>query len=407
MKINNALKHLFFFSLFFILFYIETISIGSIKFAVLWKIFLIGIILLYLNSSKSKSLKKFIFFGYLYSLKNFFNESAFASSPYFISASTEVIKSAFIPLLTHGFMLLQKNRNLNLYSMLLTLSIYIVISTIPFLLGIIEPLSKGYDLSLFGLDEAYGFIGIFQVPHSAAVTIAFAIIILIYEIEKNSSSKFKTIYSVLILLGLWAEIQTYARTGFAILLLAGAYLLLVNKSIKYYIKISIPLVLLGTGLYAYYLSSEVLQMRINGTNKHMQNSQTEADVGSGRFKFQEAAIDNLFSSDFQVIAMGLGIEIAKDMMSEDVHLRIYSHNGFVDVLQFNGLIGIVIYSIFLIYMINFIFSHRYSSYYRLNMALLIAYLISMFFQGEHFFLADVILALGLALLVKKENYENN
>lgn len=401
--INSLKSHIFFFTIFFSIFYIETISIGGLKIAILWKIVLIGIIILYIFSSKNSTQKKFIFWGYLYSLKNFINLSSFS---YFISALTEVIKSAIIPLLAHFFILLQKNKNLDLYKILLSISIYIIISTIPFLLGIIQPLSKGYDLSLFGL-EAYGFVGIFQIAHSAAVTIAFAIIVLIYEFEKSISKKLKIIYLILILLGLWVEIQTYARTGFAITFVAGTYLIFINKSIKYYIKISIPIIILCVTAYSYYLSSKVLQMRIEGTNKYQIKSKTEADLGSGRFKFQAHAIENWSSSDFDVIFIGLGIEIAKDMMEEDVGLRIYAHNGFIDILQFNGIIGIFIYGIFLLYMIIFIISNKSSPFYRLNIALLLAYLVSMFFQGEHFFLADVILALGLALLSKKNNYEIN
>lgn len=398
---KNFKLHLIAFTGFFILFYIEIIPIGGVKIAILWKLVLIGIIILYLLSLKSIGLHKFIFWGYLYSFKNFINLSSFI---YFTSNLAEVIKSAFIPLLAHFFIYLQEKKNLNLYKILLTISIYVIISTIPFLLGIIEPLGEGYDLSIFGLN-AYGFVGIFQVPHAAAVTIAFAVIVLIYEFEKITVRKFKIIYLCLILLGLWVEIHTYARTGFAVLFIAGSYLLFVNKNIKYYFKISIPVILLGLVAYTYYQSSEVLKMRLEGTNKYIEQSDTKADLGSGRFKFQYYALKNWSSSDFIVISMGLGIGIAKDMMQKDVGRRIYSHNGFVDVLQFNGLIGIFLYGMFLFYMIVFILSNKSSPYYRLNIALLLAYTTSMFFQGEHFFLADVIFALGLALLVKKDNYE--
>lgn len=395
----------FYFFIFFILFYIETITIGGVKIAIWWKLVLIGIIILYILSSKSTGLKKFILWGYLYSFKNFINLSSISSFTYFTSASTEVIKSTFIPLFAYFFISLQEKKNLNLYKILLTISIYIIISTIPFLLGIIKPLAKGYNLSLFGLN-AYGFVGIFQVAHAAAVTIAFAVIVLIYEFEKITVRKFKIIYLCLILIGLWVEIHTYARTGFAVMFIAGSYLLFVNKNIKYYFKISIPLILLGLVAYTYYQSSEVLQMRLEGTNEYLEKSNTKADLGSGRFNFQYHALENWSSSDFSVIFMGLGVEIAKDMMKEDVGLRIYSHNGFVDVLQFNGLIGIFLYGMFLFYLIVFILSNKSSPYYRLNVALLLAYMTSMFFQGEHFFLADVIFALGLALLVKNHPIKN-
>lgn len=398
---RSLVKHFFLFPTFFIVFYMETITIGGVKLAVLWKIVLISIIVFYIINSKSINLKKFIFFGYLYSLKNFFNASAFVSPIYFVSALTEVIKSSFIPLLSHFFILLQKYKNIDIYKVLLSIAVYIILSTIPFLLGILKPLTTGYDLSLFGLKE-YGFVGIFQIAHSAAVTIAFAIIVLIFALDKARSKKLKTFYLSLVLLGLWVEIQTYARTGFAVVFLSGAYLLLINKGLKHYFKIFIPLLLLGIVAITYYYSSETLQMRVEGTNIYLKQSGTESDLGSGRFKFLYHAIDNWSSSNYDAIFLGLGIEKAMDMMEKDVGLRIYAHNGFADVLQFNGIVGLWIYSMFLFYLVHYVRSKKYSPFYRLNIALVLAYLVSTFFQGEHFFLADVILASGLALLAKEE-----
>lgn len=393
-------SHLLYFSIFFTIFYIEILSIAGIKIAVIWKLALLIFIIMYIFQDKGKSnIKKFVFFGYLYSLKNFFTLSSFAN---LIESLTEAIKSSYIVLLFHFFIILNRNRNINLYKILLSFSIYIILSSIPFLLNIISPLGKGYDLSIFGIEEQ-GFVGIFQVPSSAAVTIAFALLVLIYHLSnKPLSSKNKLLLVMLILLGLWIEIQTFARTGFAIVIVAGGYLFLYKKSFKFYLKLIIPFLIFLGILFSYYNSSKAFQMRINGTNIYLEKSQTETDGGSGRLKFSKHAIENWLDKDIEGLWIGLGTELAKDMMKEDVGLRIYAHNGFVDTLQFNGLIGVLLYLMFLFFVIKFIYQNKHHTYYKLNIAILYGYLISMLFQGEHYFMADVIFALSLSLLYIEE-----
>lgn len=395
MQIISLKSHILYFSIFFIIFYVEILKFAGIKIAILWKLILIVYIFLYIFRDNSKqTIKNFVFFGYLYSLKNFITISSFTN---LIPALTEAIKSSYIVLLFHFFILLNKHRNINIYSLLVYISTYIILSSIPFLLNIIAPLGNGYNLDIFGID-AHGFVGIFQVASSAAITIAFAIIILIYHLIHVAQGRNKIFFFLLIILGLWIEIQTYARTGFAVVFVGGGFLLLYKKSFKFYLKLLVPLTALFFILIYYYNSSKVLQMRMAGTNIYMKKSKTETYGGSGRLVFGYYAIDNWYSTDFAGIFIGLGTELAKDMMKEDVGLRIYAHNGYIDVLQFNGIIGAMIYLFFLFFLIKYIFDNRFNKYYKLTIAVLFGYLISMLFQGEHYFLADFIFALTLSLL---------
>lgn len=403
-KIRN---HLFYFILFFTLFYIEILSIGGVKIAVIWKLPFVVFMIVYIFLDKiENNTKKFVFWGYLYSFKNFFSLSSFSN---IIPSLTEVTKSIYIVLIFHFLITLKKNRNIDLYKIVFYLSLYIILSCVPFLLNLIKPLGNGYDLSIFGL-EATGFVGIFQVASSAAVTISFAIIVLIYHLTNEELNRNQKILLLLvILLGIWVEIQTYARTGFAILFVAGSYLIFYKKSFSFYLRLIIPMAVIVFGVISYYNSSKAFQMRISGTNMYLQKSNTETDGGSGRLKFASHAIDNWSESGIAGQWLGLGTELAKDMMKEDVGLRIYAHNGFVDVLQFNGLIGTLIFILFIFYLIRFILTNRSHKYYKLNLSILFGYIISMLLQGEHYFLADFIFALTLSLLYQSEKStkENN
>lgn len=396
------MKKIFFhtmaFSIFFIIFYVETIEVGPFKIAILWKSILVLFMLIYIIFDKSTTkIFSFALFGYLYSIKNLMSLSSFVNLPSTISL---VIKHSFIFLFFHFFSLLKKNRNLNIYNLLLIISLYIIMSTIPFLLNIVKPLTIGYNLSILGLDEP-GFIGIFQKPSGASITISFALLVLIFHVL-NTKLNFikKTFFLSIIFIGLWGLIQTYARTGYVILLIGFVYLFFNKKNILFYLKALIPILLLSLGVVYYYNNNEALQMRIEGKTIY---SSSDVSPGSGRIKFAYHAFDNWYSSDIGGLLIGLGKELALDMMKKDVGLRIYAHNGFLDVLQFNGLIGVTLYLLFLFFLIRFLLNNRKNIYYKLNITIFLGYLVSQLFQGERYFLADLIFGVSLTLLTTTIN----
>ncbi len=386
----NILKHFIFFTLFFILFFIETKYIGGVRIAILWKVVLLGIIIVYIVLNSKEKIKSFIVFGYLYSFKNIIS---YSSLDYIISTVAEVLKSLYIPLFAHFFILLNKLKNFDVYKFLLVLSIYIIISCVPFLVGIIESPNEGYDMSRFGL-KGFGFVGIFENAHYASNTLAFCITILIYQIQTvKLSSILKVFYILLIIVALIALVKTYARLGYAMLFVSACYLLLANKSFKFYLKLIIPVSILIVSFIVVYNQSKLLQMRISGENKY-----SKASLGSGRGDFAIHALDNWYSEDLDTFFVGMGKEYAMDQMEKDVGLRIYAHNGFIDVLQINGVIGAAIFLLFFIYLIKYIKINKHHPYYQLSFSIFLGYVISMLVQGERFFLSDLILAASIALL---------
>lgn len=391
---NRILKHSLFFTIFFFIFYIESKTIAGIKIAILWKISLLSLIAIYILFSTKEKIKKYIIFGYLYSAKSFVTYSSFS---YIISTISEVLKSLYIVLFSHFFKILYEKHKIDLVKFLIIISCYIIISSIPFLLNIITSLTAGYNLERFGL-KGFGFNGIFDNSHYAASVIAFSIIILVYAIQKEPSKYKKFFYFTLIFIGLIAEVKTFARLGYAIILFGSTYLLIVNKGFKFYLKLFIPLLIVISSVIIYYTQSESFQMRLSGENKYSKSS-----LDSGRSEFAKNAIENWYEEDIDVILIGLGKEYAMDKMENDVGLRIYAHNGFIDVLQINGMIGVFLFLAFFIYLFLFIRSNRKHKYYQLTFSLFIGYSISMLVQGERFFLSDVILALGISLLYIKDN----
>lgn len=150
--------------------------------------------------------------------------------------------------------------------------------------------------------------------------------------------------------------------------------------------------------WQYYESSEVVQMRFKGTNVYMEKSGGAQDVGSGRTSFYTTAIENWSGEGLASILIGLGEEKAKDMMEDKVGLRIYAHNGFIDVVQFGGLLSTVLYLAFFYHLLIYIRKSRKEKFHHLVVALFLCYFVCMLIQGERFFLADVMFAVSLSLI---------
>jgi hypothetical protein len=390
--------HLLTFPSFFTLFYFEGIDIIGIKFAIIWKIAFSALLIFYLLTKLSgRRIDRFVFFGYLYGVKNYFSLGVYS---YILSASTEALKSIIIPLIVHVLNIKRGGLEYDdrLYRAVIVLSVYIILSVIPFLFNLVNPISHGYNLNIFGVD-AEGFIGIFQTPHSASVTIGFALVVLIYHIQQQNRF-LKYIYGLLIIVGIWAVIYTYARLGFVVLIVASAYLITRRRKLAFYLKL-VPILTIGALIaWQIYLSSEIFQMRLVGTNIYLEQSHmaTDISVSSGREVYGILALNNLYDAGPLAWLVGFGVENAKNLMLDAIGIRIYAHNGFIDVLQFNGIIGGILFFSFLYYLTGYIRKRKDSKYVTLTWALFICYLIQMLFQGEHFFLPDLIFAMSISFL---------
>lgn len=141
-------------------------------------------------------------------------------------------------------------------------------------------------------------------------------------------------------------------------------------------------------------------MRFSDETIYSQNQDTDKmrSLGSGRLYFASTALSNWYNGGFQTVMLGYGQGNALDYMEQSIGLHIFAHNGFVDIIQMNGLIGIFLYILFIIYLFKMIHKNKNSKYYQLSIILYISYIFFMILQGGHFFLPEVILSAVLAVL---------
>lgn len=378
----------------FIILYLEPIPIAGITFGILWKIILIGILffpVLY-QSFKSKYMELFAFILILFAVKMLIS---YSSMDYLLNTLTIFLKALMLPILYLYFIL--KVREETLVFLAKHFSILIVLAFIPYILGFLTPLGEGYDLSAYGLDGQYGLVGPFIRPHSASISIAFALIIITRSLNKNNTRIENIFLGLLVLLGFYELIATYVRTGLVIYLIVILFLFMKNFNIQKFIMLTMTFWILFLGGLYLYNTNDIVKMRLNDNNKYVE----DGGLGSGRLLYWETSIKNWLGEDVVVVFIGLGEEYALDKMEENIGERLFAHSEFFQVLQQEGLIGFVLFilSLFLLYI--YIKSYKFSPYYTSALALYIGVFIEMLFQGGFYFNMVFLLAIYLALLKKE------
>jgi len=392
MRLNKIIRLSIYFLIFFSLIYFENLSIGSIKLTLVWKIpFLIYIIIYLLTPGGKKSnvnfskpaiilgVQKNLNLGFLYSMDSI----------------VQFIKGVNLFLFTKFFISNSSFSAGRIRYYLIMISIFIIVSFIPFQLNLIEPLSTGIDTETFGASS--GIIGIFNTAHNAAITLSLSIFCLIYFI-KIFDYNTKILITTIISYGIFLMLFTYTRTGLVALLGSCVlYFYSINKGVKIY-RFVLLTVLICIPIIFIINSSESLKNKI--LDKRDNNSEVDFNsVGSGRLYMWSINIYNWYEGTIDEKIFGVGREKALEMMNVKIGRPFFSHNEFVDILLRHGLLGLFLYLLYLYNIYRFIIKKTGGTKY-FPLSVLLAYIIINIFQGGHFFIYEVMFALIMAYAYK-------
>lgn len=372
----------------FLLAYFDELYFGPVKFGILWKAIIVTYIAWLWLTKVRKSISPQFAFGMAYALKSLLY--SYESIKYFFTDVSEAIKFIVLPLTTEifekmhrGFNAAQSLRNFLLY--------FVPLSCLPFLFGL-EPLVDRYSLDIYG-SIGNEFSGVFGTKHGAAVTLAATIVLIFHEIRIK---KLKIITgSVLMMICAFSLYLTYVRTGYFSLAVGGTIYLFAVYRIRALIPLLLSFTLAASLLYSLALSNDVLRMRLTGTNMYTEELSVN-QFGSGRFEFWNAAIDGPIQDGAIGVLFGRGLEKTKDHMLEQTGLRIFSHNGFFDAYQTNGVVGLLIFLAYWISLSTMIIRRRKSPYGAVAMAIMAEAIVVQLVQGGSFFWLQILLAACIA-----------
>ena len=157
----------------------------------------------------------------------------------------------------------------------------IIISFIPFYLGILKERHTYIAADLLGVDSL---IGPFNNAHTSAIYLSISVLVLIFYVRNICEDKLEKVYTWgLILVGLYFLMLTYVRTGYAMCVL-GIYVILAYKG-------SIIRSLLSGALWgglfylaatAYIETNDVLNQRLHEETGYKHDDEIN---GSGRLLF--------------------------------------------------------------------------------------------------------------------------
>ncbi|PKP11835.1 MAG: hypothetical protein CVU09_03090 [Bacteroidetes bacterium HGW-Bacteroidetes-4] len=386
------IKRFIYIVILFVLIYFENIElIGGIKLGYLWKILIIIFSIIEFSIPKNDNLIKAYLAFVFVSLFTVFTDLTVAS----IASISKI-------LWFYAIYILAKNstakNNLKLFYILST---FLLVSGIPVMLGILPSVeTDSANLSEWGGADLNVFTGIFQGSHPAGISAAIAVIAYIAFYEKDIL-KHRYLGLFLIFLNIYFTYLSFNRTAWFILLNGIIFLFLFKKTKLQKKKIIYKyLVIIAVLLLSNYAFNNVkpIQNRILDVrdDKTYNNRAYDERIGSGRLSVYKAAIDVFKEMNIVEKTIGVGEQEYIKRMGLKLGMGLFAHNGFLNILLKNGLLGLFFYLIFLIYCLRMSFTSK-SDFRNLKISYVLAFIIFLLTQGGNLYTLETFLAISLNL----------
>lgn len=391
------------FALLFVIQYYETLSIGGIKVSIVWKI-PVMFYLIVRNVSVPFRPHPLIVLAYANACMVLVGGSLFVHSSETIIAFS---RSLFVPLVLHFvYNKALEGHCRGALRFVESFAYYIILSAIPFLLGLLTSITtRGISFSHFErYAQGTSFIGVFQTPHVASSSLAVATII-VGAAVLQSRTMVGFVWAISsVAFGCFVLVKTYVRTGIAMVLgaLCAAVILDLFRC-----KSRRLLILLFPALLAFIASAlcnEALWNRL--VDKRVHRSQRSwQEYGSGR---PQIAMDSLavwLEGDATELLFGQGRHEFTTRMQRYTGADIFAHNGFLDTLVSQGICGAIVLLAYLWAMLCALRGIRDVDHdlYVLSISAYTAYMLFFLFQGGENWPVEIILACLCATALALQN----
>lgn len=376
---------------FFALFYSESLQIGGMTISQLWKIPLAFYLIYYLLQHRHFKSPRWSEWQYVGSLKSLFNADAIVNPA---SNVQTALKMAFLPLL-YNYIHNHEWQAETLRKVLLVVAHYFILTNVPVFLGL-KTFKTGHD---YGTFVAYS--GIFQNQHAMSIIMAMCIVIILNAFKTGQlKGMVARVYNMgLIVLACYAMYLGFARTGWLMFLLGTVTLFWPrNMSVKQWIGILLIGFTLMAGFVYLFNTNELFHDRIVGNN--IQTHQ-KMNVDSGRSEYMAIALDRYAHGTVPEYVFGVSYTEVRAAIQAKTKLHIGAHNGFVDALTANGLLGLALLLLFAFSLFAFILRRRNNETFRLALAMWMMFWSFQTTQGGYMFHTDFIYALIFCLLERE------
>ena len=385
------------------LFFEERLSIGNLSLSNFWKLFVFLIFFILLIKKRVKSgISNLDFVLFLFSLSFFVNFNSIFS----VSDIEELVFTLILPLSYYSFYYLYKNKNALLRIDLLFLSIFLILSAVPFLLKIIEPINSIYSESRLKFVESYEMtssmlIGFFKQPSLSSKVFVFStIIVWAFGFKKKANNQVQKIFfSCIFLLGIYEVYRSFTRTGWIMIILFFFTSLIFRTGYSKIRKFFLLGFLLLITLF-FYNSNDAIKNRMSGLRT---DSFTDVSnitkLTSGRDIVMTNSLKSITSEGGFALFFGLGKDFALNKTSGAL-----AHNRFIEIFQYGGFISLVLYLSYLFLLYKEIIKRKSKSdTYSLSLSLFILMIFSLIPSHGLPIWADILF--GGVIAINRLDYE--
>ena len=347
-------KKILFFLLFWSLLYIEPLKIGIFKISEIWKTIVVVVLFLILIKRKIR-LPAFVWIGVLFSIKFlYYNTLPYGFSIAVSDALTSFVFPVALGILYVTFLKKYNSTNL-LISIAITLSLFFIYSNIPFFFGV-ESLYPSTSLEKYGI-EGNATKGLFYHIAVASKVYSLSTIVLINFYSRFSKTLFlKLFWLMSVLIGIYCVYTSWTRTAWVVFTLSFFILLLYKSSFKMKFFFPFLFIIFIYSISAFYSSNQALKNRITNSTTYRINTESGlSSIIESRLPFITIAIDNFTNEGLSGKLIGYGTQRGYDLFDKKTGMAISSHNGLLSILESSGLIGFLLYFIFIYHLFKTVY----------------------------------------------------
>jgi hypothetical protein len=229
----------------------------------------------------------------------------------------------------------------------ITLCVFFILSNIPFLFGI-KSLNPDTDLSSYGIEKVALKGLIYHIASASKIFVISTFMIIFNYKMFTKNILYICFWILLVSLGLYSIYASWARTAWFMFGISMIFSFLYKSSLKTKIKVTVVSLICLFFLMEFYSSNTAFRYRLTGGASYRQDTEfTIQQLSQARLPFIITAAQNLAEANPMSLVLGYGIQHGIDLFEQKTKMSIVSHNKIMEILESSGLIGLLLYIIFI------------------------------------------------------------
>lgn len=328
----------------FIVLYFEHMQLGPVKISQVWKIPIYAyFVYIVFSRTASKELPRY----FLCSLFLFGNLIVNTSCFRGIAADlSEAMGAITLPLMLTYFLTSFRGRPDKVREITISLAIFYIVSNVPFIFGLLDTNGMAFNLERYGLVGQKGLTGLFWHPNITSKVLVISMLILLANSTFFKRGRWsKHAYWVCLAVGFYSIYACFVRSGVLLLIIGLYYIYVYKEEARSVVVRVVPVMLILITLgYLAVKDNSAIRMRIKGETTYRDNSDYDLNqISSNRLAIYACSVQNVLEAGPFAMCVGYGKKEALTRMERRFGKPFSSHNRYLELLQYGGLISVLLF----------------------------------------------------------------